>query len=79
MCLDTTADRVSIMQELGVALGGDGSGVSVHNQLSERNAANAHPIDAITGLGDALANIDANVEALSNSDIDNIFNTAKGV
>jgi len=34
--------------------GGDGSGVSVHNQLNGRSAANTHPISSITGLEEAL-------------------------
>lgn len=36
---------------------GEGEGVSAHNQLTDRNAENCHPISAISGLASALENV----------------------
>ena len=49
--MTTTADRVSI--PLTASVGGAG-GTGDHTKLKNRDAADQHPISAITGLQDAL-------------------------
>lgn len=56
---------------------GGGAGVSDHRLLSGRDAQDQHPIEAVTGLRDALAGKMAagNVEEMSRNDMDNIWQT----
>jgi hypothetical protein len=38
---------------------------AIHNELSGRGEPDAHPISAITGLGDRLDEIDSDIETIS--------------
>ena len=49
----TEAEKRQIRENIGVG-SGTGSGTTDHNQLTNRDAVNQHPMSAITGLQSAL-------------------------
>lgn len=53
--------------------GGETGGVSDHRLLTGRDAADQHPIAAVTGLGKELQRIPAPVEALSNLELEELL------
>jgi hypothetical protein len=53
---------------IGAVGGGGGGGTTIHNELTERDADDAHPISAITGLQGEL---DAKLETVDTNDIVN--------
>lgn len=53
MAVDTTARNLAVT----ALKNSGGSGVTVHNRMTGRDAANAHPISAITGLSEYMEGI----------------------
>jgi hypothetical protein len=66
--IDDETIFVSYRLNLIGAVGGGGGGTTIHNELTGRDADDAHPISAITGLEDEL---DAKLETVDTNDIVN--------
>ena len=59
-----------------VGLSSSGAVVKDHNLLNNRDMADQHPIKAITGLEDAIQDVDnlKQIQPISNKEIENILN-----
>jgi hypothetical protein len=62
-----TKENVKDQFDIFFLVSSDGnSGITDHDQLSNRNAADQHPIDAVTGLQERLTDIESTVDELKN-------------
>lgn len=74
------AEPVSItISVAGGGTGGGGGGVTVHNNLTGRSVADAHPISAVTGLTAALAGKAATVHSHTITDVTGLATTLQAL
>ncbi|GMO63731.1 MAG: hypothetical protein Ta2A_11050 [Treponemataceae bacterium] len=63
---------LEIKQAIDTATGGGGGGTTDHRQLSNRDAADQHPISAVAGLASALSDEAAARETADNTKVDKV-------
>lgn len=71
-----TTDKSNLVAAINEAAqsGGGGGGTSDHTRLTNRDAANQHPMSAITGLVDALAGKQPSGDYATSADLDELAN-----